>query len=456
MNKTCDYPDRIRQYALEPFFGRILSPFERFLRRTTAGGIILIGTTVVTLIIANSRWGEGFLHLWEQPVRAGIGSFYLQLTLHQSVNDGLMTLFFLLVGLELKREIIAGELSSLKDAALPVVAALGGMLVPALIYRLFNPHPPEAGGWGIPMATDIAFSIGILVLLAWRIPRGLVVFLTALAIADDLGAVLIIALFYSHGLSVTALWPAVVVLAGLFLLNRGGIRHHLPYAVLGVLLWLSLLGSGIHPTIAGVLLAMTIPARPSFTPRQLGDRVGQLQEALSSDSMNSVSCEHPLNCPVMLTVAENLAKAAKAVQPPQQRIEHALSPWVSFVVIPIFALSNAGIDFGTVASGNVASHPVTLGIISGLVIGKFAGITLFSWLAVKFGLGRLPAGVSWSHLMGVSWLGGIGFTMSFFIESLAFDKQFLVEQAKFGILAGSLISAIIGTTWLLFTRRPRA
>ncbi len=455
MSKIADYPNEIEQYALEPFFGRIISPFERFLRRTTAGGIILIVTTIVTLILANSGWGDSFLHLWELPVRVGIGSLYLELTLHQSINDGLMTLFFLLVGLELKREIIAGELSSMRDAALPVLAALGGMLVPALIYRFFNPDLPEASGWGIPMATDIAFSIGILVLLSWRIPRGLIIFLTALAIADDLGAVLIIAVFYSRGLNVVAMGAAGAVLLGLVVLNQGGIRHYLPYALLGLLLWLCLLRSGIHPTIAGVLLAATIPARPAFTPRQLGDRMDQLQQVLTASSEDPISCEHPLNCPAMLTVAENLEKAARAVQPPQQRIEHALSPWVSFIVIPIFALSNAGIDFSTLGRGNVLGHPVTLGIISGLVIGKFVGITLFSWMAVRFGIGRLPAGVSWSHLMGVSWLGGIGFTMSFFIDGLAFDTMSMIEQAKFGILAGSLISAIIGTTWLFFAKRPR-
>lgn len=444
----------MKQYILEPFFGKILTPFERFLRKTTAGGIILIGTTIFTLILANSPWGHRLHSFWEQPAVISLGVLHLNLTVHKWVNDGLMTLFFLLVGLELKREIIVGELSSIRDAALPIVAALGGMVVPALIYRLFNPALPGAAGWGIPMATDIAFSIGILVLLAWRIPRSLIIFLTALAIADDLGAVLIIALFYTRELNNWALVIAGAVIMGLILLNQGGIRHSLPYAILGLLLWLALLNSGIHATIAGVLLAFTIPARPAFTPQQFEQRLDQLHQTLLSGSEGPESCKHPLDCPIVATVAEHLEGAARAVQSPQQHMEHTLSPWVTFLIIPIFAFSNAGIEFKTLGGG-VLTQPVTLGVIAGLVIGKFMGISVFSWSAVKLGIGRLPAGVGWPHLLGVSWLAGIGFTMSLFITQLAFTNPVLIDQAKFGILAASLASGILGSTWLLFTKPPR-
>jgi NhaA family Na+:H+ antiporter len=459
-------------YPLESLFGQILSPFERFLRRTTAGGIILMGATVFTLLVANSPWGKVAHLLWEQPARIGIGAWQLETSLHHLVNDGLMAIFFLVVGLELKREILVGELSSLRDAALPVVAALGGMIVPAGIYYCFNPSGPLARGWGIPMATDIAFAVGILVLLAWRIPRNLIIFLTALAIADDLGAVLVIALFYSQTINLAALASSAAVLACLILLNRGGIRHALPYGLLGLLLWFSLLESGIHATIAGVLLAFTIPARPAFQPLDFDLRLIQLQRSFHTEAVNSCippgitdatermtdndpaeaanSCTsgQPLSNPRMAAIADSVEKAAKAVQSPLQRMEHILSPWVTFVIIPIFAISNAGIDLADLHLGEALRQPVTLGVIFGLVLGKFLGIGGFSWLAVKIGLGKLPGGVHWRHLFGVAWLGGIGFTMSLFISQLAFTNPALVEEAKLGILAASAISAVIGLIWL--------
>ena len=439
-------------YVLEPLFGKILSPFERFLERTTAGGIVLVGATVVTLVLANSTWGSSLRHLWEMPARISIGGRLLDLTLHQWVNEGLMALFFLVVGLELKREIMVGELSTPKDGSLPVVAALGGMIGPALIYHAINPVGPAARGWGIPMATDIAFSIGILVLLAGRIPKGLIIFLTALAIADDLGAVLIIAVFYTRDLSLHSLGSAAGILALLALLNRGGIRHPLPYGVLGLMLWAALLHSGVHATIAGVLLAFTIPARPAFTPREFERRLLQLQQSLRSEANDPLACVHPLKCPTMATVAENLEKAARAVQSPQQHMEHTLSPWVTFLVMPLFAMSNAGVDFSSIQLGESLRHPVTLGVILGLVLGKFIGISGFCWVAHKAGIGRLPHGVRWPHLLGVAWLAGIGFTMSLFIGQLAFADPALVERAKLGILIASAISGVVGLVWLIMAK----
>ena len=439
---------------MENLFGHILSPFERFLQRTTSGGIILIGTTFFALILANSMWGDYARHFWEQPLQIVIGAWQLKLSLHSWINEGLMTLFFLLVGLELKREILVGELASLRDASLPAVAAIGGMLMPALIYYVLNPDAPAAQGWGIPTATDIAFAVGILVLLSWRIPANLIIFLTALAIVDDLGAVLIIAIFYTQDISLMALGGAAGILVLLIILNQGGIRHPLPYGLLGIVLWGTLLKSGVHATVSGVLLAFTIPARPAFTVQEFQQRLMQLQSALHSEIADPDACEYALPCPVMATVAENLESAARAVQSPQQHMEHTLSPWVTFLVIPLFALSNAAIDFHGIELGKALSHPVTMGVMLGLVLGKFIGISCFSWLAIRLKIARLPAGVGWRHLLGVAWLAGIGFTMSLFIDQLAFKDPVLVEHAKIGILFASLIAALIGLIWLLVAKSP--
>ena len=436
-------------YPLEPLFGKIIGPFERFLRQTTAGGIILMCMTLLTLIVAGSPWGNTYRHVWEMPIRIGMGSQGLEMSLHVWVNEGLMALFFLLVGLELKREIMVGELASLRNAALPVAGAIGGMLAPAAIYLLFNPSGPAAAGWGVPMATDIAFSVGILVLLAWRIPKNLIIFLTALAIADDLGAVLIIALFYTQSIDMTLLGVAVGLLGILILCNRGGIRNALPYAILGILLWLALLKSGIHATLAGVLLAFTIPARPIYTPQQFDKRLDEMKDAFHAAAVNHEGNDVPLGITRMSIIAESLERASSAVQSPQQRMEHHLAPWVTFGVIPLFAMANAGLDLFAMSFREVIVQPVTLGVMLGLVLGKFIGITSFTWLAVRLGLARLPGSVQWRHILGAAWLGGIGFTMSLFIEQLAFaDNPSFFEEARLGIIMASLISATVGLTWL--------
>ena len=436
-------------YPFERLFGAALSPLERFLRQATAGGIVLVATTVVTLIVANSELGDGLEHFWEQPAGFTLGDWSLGQSLHHWVNDGLMALFFLLVGLELKREALVGELSSLKDAALPIVAAIGGMAVPALIYLSVNPDGPAARGWGVPMATDIAFAIGILVLLASRVPRALIVFLMALAIADDLGAVLVIALFYTADIDQTALLDAAVALGVLILLNRGGVRMRLPYWLVGLALWYFTALSGVHSTVAGVLLAFTIPVRPKHTALEFETRVAQLLASFRRHAADPTTPSDTMRSHDMATIASSLERAAQAVQSPLQRTAHGLSAPVAFLILPVFALANAGVDFrGADLLDNLA-QPITLGITLGLVLGKFIGIGGFSWLAVKFGIARMPAQVRWSHLLGAAWLGGIGFTMSLFISQLGFTDPEQLEQAKVGILFGSLVAAMLGLAWLL-------
>jgi NhaA family Na+:H+ antiporter len=447
----------IPNYPLEALFSRVLSPFEEFLRRTTAGGVVLIAATLVALALAAGLGEEAIHRFWEQTFAISAGEdFRLELSWHHWVNDGLMALFFLLVGLEIKRQVLVGELSSLKDAALPISAALGGMIVPAVIYAAFNAGTPAASGWGIPMATDIAFAVGILVLLASRVPKNLIIFLTALAIADDLGAVFVIAAFYTASLDPRSLGTAAVLLLILVLFNRGGIRHPLPYAIAGVLLWSAVHASGIHSTLAGILLALTIPARPTYTPAHFERRIDELRAAFHADRLDLTTPDDPLSNERMASIAEAMEHSAAAVQSPLQRIEHALTPWVTFAVIPIFALANAGIDLRGVVWSQALSNNVTIGVFAGLVAGKFVGISFFSWIAVLLGLARLPSGVEWKHLLGAAWLGGIGFTMSLFIAQLALGSPAILEQAMLGILLASVISAAIGLVWLYCAGSSRA
>ena len=447
---------KTKAYPLESLFGRILSPFEQFLRRTTAGGIVLMTTTVIALVLATALGVDVINHFWARSLALSSDeTFRLRLSWQHWVNDGLMALFFLLVGLELKREILVGELSSLKDAALPVIAATGGMIVPALIYAAFNAGTATSSGWGIPMATDIAFAVGILVLLAWRIPKSLIIFLMALAIVDDLGAVLVIAIFYTADLDIRALGAAAILLVVLLLFNRGGIRKPLPYAIVGVLLWIAVHASGLHATLAGILLAITIPARPAHSPALFERRINELQAAFRADRRSTQTSDDPLSNDRMASIAEAMEHSAAAVQSPLQRVEHTLTPWVTFVIIPLFALANAGIDLSSIEWAQALSNKVTVGVLAGLVIGKCVGVSLFSWIAVRWGIARLPSDVQWRHLIGAAWLAGIGFTMSLFISQLAFANPENVEQAKLGILLGSAFSATVGLIWLFFSSGPR-
>ena len=430
--------------APAPLIDRVLLPFQRFARTESSGGIVLLACTALALGWANSPWADSYHHLWETPVTIGVAGRGLTLSLHHWINDGLMAVFFFLVGLEIKREMLVGELASPRQAALPIAGALGGMLVPAGIYAVMNAGSPGAAGWGIPMATDIAFALGVVALLGPRVPLGLKVFLAALAIVDDIGAVLVIAFFYTAALSWTALILGAVVLAALVLCNIAGVRHPAFYALLGVGLWLAVLASGIHATIAGVLLAMTIPSRTLINEDEF-----LLRGRLVLDDFERA-------CSPATTVLTNAAQqqaihelevACEEAQAPLLRLEHGLHGIVAFGIMPLFALANAGVHFG---GGLLAglSWSVTTGTILGLVIGKPVGIGLFAWLATRVGVAALPAGASWRALIGVSFLGGIGFTMSIFIASLAFpESPGLLDSAKVGILIASLVAGLAG--WAL-------
>ena len=427
---------------------RALDTFQRFARAEAAGGLVLLACTALALAWANSPWAESYFHLWEVPLTIGTPAFGLTESLHHWINDGLMAVFFFLVGLEIKREMLVGELASLRQAALPIAAAIGGMVVPAGLYALLNPRGAGAAGWGIPMATDIAFALGILALLGDRVPLALKVFLAALAIVDDIGAVLVIAIFYTASISWTSLGVAAVVLAALLTINRAGVRHPAPYALLGLALWVAFLASGIHATIAGVLLAMTIPARTRIDPQEFAD---QVREGLVGFEQASGAGVSALTNSPQQEAIHHIEDACEGAQSPLMRLEHALHGVVAFVIMPLFALANAGVRLGGDAAG-AFSETVTLGIIAGLVVGKPLGITLASWLVVRSGVAVLPAGTSWRLVHGASWLAGVGFTMSLFIAGLAFPEPRLVDASKLGILAASLVAGFVG--WSLLRSAP--
>lgn len=406
---------------------------------------MLLVFTLFALVWANTPWAESYFHLWETVVTVGGGGFVLSKTLHHWINDGLMVVFFFVVGLEIKRELLVGELASIRQATLPVAAALGGMVVPAGIYALLNIGGEGTRGWGIPMATDIAFALGILALLGRRVPVSLKVFLAALAIADDLGAVLVIAMFYTDRIMWSALLAAAALLVMAILANRLGVRRPGAYGLLGVGLWLAVFASGVHATIAGVLLAMAIPVR---TRIDTGEFLTRGRRLLDRFDATGVEGPNVITNSEQQSVIHALESACEQAQAPLQRIEHELQPWVSFGIIPLFALANAGVRL----SGDVAAafaSPVTLGVLLGLVIGKPIGVTLFSWLAVRSGFAELPRGLGWKHIHGVSWLAGIGFTMSLFVGNLAFGEGVRLDEAKIGILSASLIASLVGSLILM-------
>jgi NhaA family Na+:H+ antiporter len=423
--------------------GRLLAPFREFSAREAAGGVLLMGAALFGLVWANSPVASSYVSLWRTPLSIGVGDVVLSKSLHLWINDGLMAIFFLVVGLEIKREVLVGELASPRRAVLPISAAVGGAVLPAILFLVIAGGDPDAArGWGVPMATDIAFALGVLALLGSRAPVGLKIFLTALAIVDDLLAVMVIALFYSSDTSVVALGTAVAIVLVLVAVNRLGVRRPLVYALLGIALWVAILQSGIHATIAGILLAMTIPARTRIDPADFLERARGFIGEFGRDMGDDPDAGHH----AALWELEDLTEHA---QTPMLRMEHALHPWVAFLIVPLFALSNAGVPLlGDPAQ--VATAPLVLGVLIGLIVGKQVGITLATWLVVRSGLAALPHGVSWWHVYGAAWLGGIGFTMSLFVGDLAFGESPALALTKIGILAASLIAGAGGYLILRF------
>lgn len=424
-----------------PLIQPIVEPIQEFIRAEATGGVLLLAATVVAMAWANSPWAASYHELWSTPVSLAFGSYALTETLLEWINDGLMAMFFFVIGLEIKREILVGELASWRQAALPLAAALGGSVLPALIFAGLNFGTEGEQGWGIPMATDIAFSLGILSLLGARVPLALKVFLTALAIADDLMAVLVIAFFYTSTISWTSLVVGALFLGLLLLANWAGIRHPLVYSLVGIGgVWMAFLLSGVHATIAGVLAAATIPARPRLTGSEFLDKgrdlLHRFERALSPD-------RSPLSNREGQRIASRMKSVVTDVETPLHQLEHALHPWVTVVIMPLFALANAGIAFDS-HFGAMLMSPVALGVSIGLLAGKPIGILSAVWITTRCGLASLPSGVTWPQLAAVGMLAGIGFTMSLFIAELAFGQDPSLVPAKVGILVGSTIAGLMG------------
>jgi NhaA family Na+:H+ antiporter len=423
---------------------RWLSPVHRFMAIKASSGILLIVCTAVALIWANSAWAESYFALWHTPLTIGVGSWVLTKDLLHFVNDGLMVLFFFVVGLEIKREIVGGELRDLQKAALPIVAALGGMVVPAAVYVALGfplQLPAEAArGWAIPMATDIAFVVGVLALFGSRVPFGLKILLLSLAIVDDLGAVLIIAFVFTSGLA----WlPLAVATAGCLLtwfMNWAGVRSIAAYAVVGVIVWFGVLKSGVHPTVAGVILGLMTPCHVWVPVPSMVAVVESLHRELSTKGADDPDLNHTIH---------EAEFALRESSSPLQRLEHTLHPWVAFVIMPVFALANAGVAIRL----DAALEPTSLCVAAGLFLGKPLGIMLFSAVAVQMGLAKLPTGVNWMLLLGGSCLAGIGFTMSLFLVTLALPGSF-ADAGKLGTLIGSAASMIVGSAIILLVSKP--
>jgi len=421
-----------------------------FLRAEAAGGLIMLGTTAIALIIANTDLVHIYRDFLHEHAGLSVGAWSLDLSLQHWVNDGLMAIFFFLVGLEIKRELLYGELASPRRAALPVVAAIGGAIVPAGLYLALNAGGSFAHGWGIPMATDIAFAVTILVLLGKRAPLWLKSFVTALAIADDILAVLVIALFYSASLDPMALMYAGIAVTGLAVANLLNIQRPAVYVVLAVLLWFFVLQSGIHATIAGVLAAAFVPASRRRPLRNQSEPSDEIRHGLDELERSSEHIEEWAVVDQREAELGHIAVTVARQSAPLYRLEHAILPWSAFVILPLFALFNAGVTIPLGAFGEALRNPLALGIMLGLFLGKQIGITCFTWIAIRLGLGRLPTGATWRQLWGGAALAGIGFTMSIFIASLAFGDAPELELAKLAIILGSFISAIFGVVLLRY------
>jgi len=419
--------------------------FQRFLHSQVAGSLVLVVATAIALIWANSPWGQYYFELSHTYLGLQFGEWEFKLSLSHWIKDGLMAIFFFVVGLEIKRELVVGELSSKEKAMLPVCAALGGAVVPAILYVVLNVGGDGISGWGIPMATDIAFALGVLSLFGSRVPIGLKVFLTALAIADDLLAVAVIAVFYTPDLSILPLMVAGVFTILMVVANRVGIRATWVYTVLALLVWVDVLGSGVHATIAGIMVAMVIPVRPSIDPRELKDVARELLDQLQGKDNSLDVLIHDARS--RTTVMQFLLKVEDAI-PPAQALEHRLHPVSAFLILPLFALFSAGVALNPATLEGFPAG-VSLGVIAGLVLGKPIGVMLASWLAMKLAKVELQ-GVTMTQLLGAGCLSGIGFTMSIFVSELAFTDNALIDQAKVGILVASIAAGVLGVIVLSY------
>ncbi len=426
-----------RQFVRERFY----RPASRFSQIEASGAIVLLLAAAVALIWANSPWDQQYFDLWHAHISVDFNVFSIEETVGHAVNDGLMAIFFFVVGLEIKRELVHGELASVRKATLPVAAAVGGMLVPALIYAAFNAGSDGAKGWGIPMATDIAFAVGVLALLGRKAPFSLKVFLLALAIADDLGAIVVIAVFYTDSISIEALLWAAALAAIILTMGRMGVRSVDVYTVFGILFWLAIFESGIHATIAGVLLAMMTPSRPYLREGSFSTNADLL---LTEYRIAQHEKDHD-RTEQLLGEFESLARDMES---PLDRLEHTLHPWVAYLIIPIFALANSGVALSGDLIHDAATGSVSLGVLGGLVVGKPLGIMLACFIAVKLRIAELPSNTGYQHMVGIGLLGGVGFTVSLFITGLAFDDPILIDEGKIGILAASFTAGLLGFLYL--------
>jgi len=431
----------------EKAFKKVSTPLEHFIHAQTTTGIILMCMTLLALVLANSPLTQDYAHFFHTEVEFSVGSWYLEHTIHHWINDGLMAIFFFMIGLEIKREILVGELSNIKVAMLPILSAIGGMVLPALIFLGINAGEESSVGWGIPMATDIAFAISALVLLGKRVSPALVTFLVALAIVDDLGAVIVIAVFYTEQIHLIPLALAGVSFLTMVFFNRVGIHMILPYFIMGLFMWFFMLESGVHATIAGVIAAMAIPSKPKRTPIDFTMHTKNLLDEYDNYPVATDNTMHEKQKAILINIKDNI----DSVGSPASRLEHDLHLPVALIVIPLFALANAGISIDFSSIGETLVSPVSIGIIAGLIVGKVIGIAGVAWIAIKLGIAKLPESSSMSQIFGVAFLGGIGFTMSIFVADLAFlGNENFIFQAKIGILSASLFAGLFGYLWLRY------
>ena len=434
----------------------VVRPVQRILAHEAAGGVVMLIAATIAIMWANSPWSQSYSDLWSTPLRIELGDLIHldHLSLQTWVNDALMAVFFLLVGAEIKREVVHGDLGDARAIALPIIAAVGGMVLPAGIYAVITHGEPGSGGWGIPMATDIAFAVGVVSLLGRRVPLGAKVFLLTLAVADDIGAIVVIAVFYTGDLAWGWLATAFVGLGAVLAMRRSDVQSLAPYLAVGAFIWLALLESGVHATLAGVALGLLTPAWPLRSPRRYPTEVRHLADRVEQAYRDGVLTEGEFEDNEQL-IAEVVRLSIHSTSP-LERMTRALSPWVAFVIVPIFALANAGVELSADAMGGLVSDPVSLGVAAGLVVGKTAGVFGGAALAVGLRVARLPEGTSWRHVLGLAMIAGIGFTVALFVTSISLEEPALADSAKVGIIFGSLVAGVVGYGFLRTVTAPDA